>query len=268
MFKFPFSTLHELNLDWILAQVKKFSELIPPMETAVEDVQQVQTDVAQALQDATAALQDASEALTTAEEAKEIAEQAAQGTIADGAVTTAKLDTDAVTTPKILDGAVTTAKLDTDAVTTPKILDGAVTTAKLDTGAVTSDKLDTGAALANIAPGSISTTKLSDYSVSEIKLSTDLAAKINRVQFIVTTLGSPDGISTDTNGYIATSAISQANVGYIITAWCVSNNSVLIPWLTTDGNWYLTAYNGYVTERRINTNVGLVKVLSCKITGE
>lgn len=121
MFKFPFSTLHELNLDWILAQVKKFSELIPPMETAVEDVQELQTDVEQAVEDANTAIENANAALETAEEAKEIAEQAAQGTIADGAVTT----------PKIANNAVTNAKMADDAINTANIIDGSITEAKL-----------------------------------------------------------------------------------------------------------------------------------------
>lgn len=183
MFVFPWSNLHELNLDWILQQVKQFAELIPPMSTAVEDVQALQTDVEQAVEDANAALEDAAAALETAEEAKEIAEQAAQGTIADGAVTTPKIADGAVTSAKILDGtiatvdiadgAITAAKLATDAaadniatntlnglkisdgsiitdkltagcVTTPKILDGAVTTVKIEDGAVTADKLEAG----------------------------------------------------------------------------------------------------------------------------
>ena len=142
-FFFPFSNLHELNLDWILSQVKKFSELIPPMETAVEDVEALSSDVQQAVEDAQQALEDAGEALETAEEAKEIAEQAAQGTIVDGAVTTTKLADGAVTTPKLADSAVTTPKLADSAVTTAKLADSAVTTAKLDDGAVTANKLST-----------------------------------------------------------------------------------------------------------------------------
>lgn len=150
-FKFPFSTLHELNLDWILEQVKKFSELIPPMETAVDDVQALQTDVEQAVEDANTALEDATQALETAEEAKEIAEQAAQGTIADGAVTT----------PKIADGAVTSAK----------ILDGTIATADVADGAITAAKLATGAAKDNIETNTLSGLKLLDSSIPTDKLS-------------------------------------------------------------------------------------------------
>lgn len=141
MFIFPWSNLHELNLDWILAQVKKFADLVPPMSSAVETVESLSDDVEQAVEDAATALEDANEAIQTAEEAKEIAEQAAQGTIADGAVTTPKLADEAVTTAKIDDDAVTTEKIDDDAVTTAKIDDGAVTTAKIANGAVTENKL-------------------------------------------------------------------------------------------------------------------------------
>lgn len=133
MFKFPYTNLHELNLDWILSKVKKFAELIPPMETAVEDVQALQTDVEQAVEDANQALEDAGQALETAEEAKEIAEQAAQGTIADGAVTT----------PKIADGNVTTVKIADGATTTVKIADGAVTKSKIDPAFTGTGSFDT-----------------------------------------------------------------------------------------------------------------------------
>lgn len=190
-FKFPFSTLHELNLDWILEQVKKFSELIPPMETAVDDVQALQTDVEQAVEDANQALEDANQALETAEEAKEIAEQAAQGTIADGAVTTVKLDDEAVTTAKIADGAVTGAKiaagtiqaanLDAGCVTTTQILDGTispndlgaecVTNSKLGANSVTTTKINDGAVTtAKLDAGAVTNAKIADNAVTPIKI--------------------------------------------------------------------------------------------------
>lgn len=191
MFVFPWSNLHELNLDWILQQVKQFAELIPPMSTAVEDVQALQTDVEHAVEDANAAVEDAAAALETAEEAKEIAEQAAQGTIADGAVTTVKLDDGAVTTPKIADGAVTGAKiangtiaaenLGTGCVTTTQILDGTispddlgtecVTNSKLGTAAVTTAKINDGAVTtAKINDGAVTNGKLADNAVTEVKI--------------------------------------------------------------------------------------------------
>lgn len=93
-FNFPFSTLHELNLDWILEQVKKLinnnEEFLQKADTAVET---------------------ANEAVETAGEAITIAEQAAQAQIGDGAVTTVKLADNAVTAEKIRNGAVTYNKL-------------------------------------------------------------------------------------------------------------------------------------------------------------
>ena len=157
MFRFPFTNLHELNLDWILAEVKKFSELIPPMETAVQDVQE--------------ALEDSTSALAIAEEAKHIAEQAAQAVVADGSITTPKLATSAVTTGKIADGSVTTDKLDAYAVTSAKIDTGAVTTNKINDGAVTTNKIaDDGVTTAKIADDAVTTGKIADDAVTEIKI--------------------------------------------------------------------------------------------------
>lgn len=62
-------------------------------------------------------------------------------TLADGAVTTAKLGALAVTEGKIYDGSVTAGKIGASAVETAKINDGAVTTAKLAAAAVTAEKL-------------------------------------------------------------------------------------------------------------------------------
>ena len=131
MFRFPFTNFHELNLDWILSVVKQFSELVPPMETAVDDVQKALGDATEAVEKAAEALTNANEAVETANEAKEIAEEAAQGTIADGAVTTPKLADGATTAPKIAPNAVTNSKIEDGAVTRPKIADSAVDASKL-----------------------------------------------------------------------------------------------------------------------------------------
>ena len=117
MFVFPWANLHELNLDWILQQVKRLvdsnDEFNDKADYAVE----------------------------TADEAKTIAEQAAQATIADGAVTTQKLADGAVTGNKIAQATIQTGNLSAGCVTTPKILDNAVTTTKIADNAVTNDKI-------------------------------------------------------------------------------------------------------------------------------
>lgn len=101
MFKFPFTNFHELNLDWILSVVKQFADLVPSMQTAVEDAEEATTTSSQAIAKSTEALTKSNTAIETANEAKEIAEEAAQGVIVDGAVTTIKIADGAVTIPKL-----------------------------------------------------------------------------------------------------------------------------------------------------------------------
>ena len=136
-FFFPFSTLHELNLDWIMDRVKTLWEQAEDNNNKADY------------------------AVATAEEAKTIAEQAAQAQIGDGAVTTAKL----------ADGAVTTVKLADSAVTTVKINDGAVTNAKLALNAVESANIKDGEVkTSDIADGAVTTAKITDSSVTRAKI--------------------------------------------------------------------------------------------------
>ena len=151
MFRFPFTNFHELNLDWILSIVKKFSDLVEPMQSAVEDVNQAVETAQTALETATTASENAAQATEDAGNALELVEQAIIGVVPDNSVSTSKLRDEAVTTPKIADGsvntnkiangAVTVAKITDKAVTTPKIADEAVTAAKIADEAVTPNKL-------------------------------------------------------------------------------------------------------------------------------
>lgn len=120
MFKFPYTNLHELNLDWILYIVKTLWE------------------------QATTNNEKADYAVETSEEAKTIAEQAAQAQIGDGAVTTAKLADDAVTQGKIADGAVGTDQIENNSITGQKLVAGTISTGYLADGAVTSGKIADG----------------------------------------------------------------------------------------------------------------------------
>ena len=85
----------------------------------------------------------------------------AEGTIADGSITTAKLANGAVTTDKINGGAVTTAKIN----------DGAITNAKLANGAVTANKLfDNAVTELKIANNAVTNAKLDDNAVTNSKI--------------------------------------------------------------------------------------------------
>lgn len=191
MFKFPYTNLHEINLDWILEKVKKFAELIPPMETAVDDVQTALDDATEAVNKAEQALEDAEEALSTAQEAKDIAEQAAQGTIADGAVTTDKLANGAVTSAKIATGAVTTTEILNGTIlpedlasgtAIANIANGTINGAKLASQTITSSYLSDGAVINRVInDGAVTNVKIADNAVTKEKLSSTIKGLFNRI---------------------------------------------------------------------------------------
>lgn len=107
MFNFPWTNFHELNLDWILSVVKEAKEVFDDGRSDIDY------------------------AVSTADEAKNIATQAAQATIPDNSVSTAKIQDYAVNADKISNYSVTEAKLQNAAVSTAKLADNAVTWAKL-----------------------------------------------------------------------------------------------------------------------------------------
>lgn len=223
--RFPFTSLHEINLDWILEQVKQFADLIPPMSTAVEEVQSLQGDVEQAVADAQSALENANEAAETAAEALEVAEQAASGTIADGAVTTDKLANNAVTSAKIADrsisgndialGTIQTGNLSEGCVTTTQILDGTIAAADLGDGCVTTDKINGEA---------VTTAKLADTSVTTAKLAAGSVTNAKIEDSAVTNVKIADGAITDTK----VEAVSDVSSSFTSNGYFDTNTTVVI----------------------------------------
>lgn len=124
MFRFPYSNLYELNLDWILSEVKKIAELIPSIEGVPDQV---------------------AYAVNTANQAIQLAQDASQAIVSDGSITTSKLADGAVTTNKIADNSITSDKLDIGVIDTPQINNSAVTAIKIATDAVTTGKIQDGA---------------------------------------------------------------------------------------------------------------------------
>jgi len=121
----------------------------------------------------------ASEAVTNAK----IAVDAIQGdVIAAGAIVEAKLGVDAVTNAKIADNAVNTAQIVASAISEAKIATGAITNTKLGTDAVTNAKLaDNAVQTANLAANAITSTKISDNAITTAKITANAitTAKIN-----------------------------------------------------------------------------------------
>lgn len=126
-FKFPFSTLHELNLDWILDIVKTLKESNDEFN------------------------EKADYAVETADEAKTIAQQAAQAQIPDGSITQSKIangavgtdqiENNSITGNKLVVGTVTTGYIADNAINTSKLADSAVNTINIANNAVTNDKI-------------------------------------------------------------------------------------------------------------------------------
>jgi len=95
-------------------------------------------------------------------------------TVADGAISTSKLDTNAVTTIKIAALAVTEAKIADASISSVKLVDGAVSTAKINNASVTNAKLAQYAVTSDkVADDSISTSKLVSLSVIGDKIASN-----------------------------------------------------------------------------------------------
>lgn len=117
MFNFPWTNFHELNLDWILSIVKEAKEVFDNGQSAIDY------------------------AIDTAEEAKTIATQAAEATIPDNSISTAKLQDGSVTNAKMANNSVNTTNLVNGSVTNAKLADNSVTGAKIADGEITKAKL-------------------------------------------------------------------------------------------------------------------------------
>jgi hypothetical protein len=149
--------------------------------------------------------------------------------ITDANVTAAKLAADSVTTAKITDANVTTAKIADSAITSAKIADGtiatgdiadsAVTTAKIADGAITSAKLaDGGIATADIADLAVTTGKVADSAITSAKIADGTIVAGDIADGAITSAKILDG--TIATGDIADSAITSAKIadGTIVNA--------------------------------------------------
>jgi len=132
-------------------------------------------------------------------------------TVADGAISTSKLDTSAVTTLKIAPLAVTEAKIADASIATAKIANNAITTAKINNSAVTTEKINQFAVTADkIANESISTSKLAALSVAGDKIASNTISTTKLQDNAVTTAKIAD--STITNAKILDGTIAEAKI--------------------------------------------------------
>ena len=212
MFRFPFSNYQELNLDWILAKVKEFAELVPGMREVLDKSEQ--------------ALADATEAVETANEAKEIAEQAVQGIVGPNSVNSAAIQAGAVTREKIAAGAVDSSRLSENAVYSINIADGEIVSNKIRAGAVTTAKIADGSInTTKIADAQVTTAKLADGAVTAHKIAPGAIPQATIADGSVTTAKLADGAVTAAK--IASGAVSTAKIeSGAVTSEKLANDSV------------------------------------------
>jgi hypothetical protein len=135
--------------------------------------------------------------------------------ITDANVTAAKLATDSVTTAKITDLNVTTGKLADLAVTTGKVADSAITSAKIaDLTIATGDIADSAITSAKIADGTIVAGDLADGAVTSAKIldGTIVNADINASAAIDKTKISGTAITAGDTGTVTSTMIADGTI--------------------------------------------------------
>jgi hypothetical protein len=135
--------------------------------------------------------------------------------ITDANVTAAKLASDSVTTAKILDSNVTTAKIADLNVTTGKIADSAVTSAKIADGTIaTGDIADSAITSAKIADGTIVAGDIADGAVTSAKILDDtiVNADINSAAAIDKTKISGTAITAGDTGTVTSTMILDGTI--------------------------------------------------------
>jgi hypothetical protein len=124
-------------------------------------------------------------------------------------ITTAMLQSNAVTTAKITDANVTTAKIADSAITSAKIADGTIATADIADSAITTAKIAAGAvATVDIADLNVTTAKIADSAITSAKIADGTIVAGDLADGAVTSAKILDG--TIVNADIATGAAIAA----------------------------------------------------------
>jgi hypothetical protein len=117
--------------------------------------------------------------------------------IQGGAVTNTKLANFAVTTAKIAEDAITTNRIADKAVTADKLADGSISGLVLGTDSVSTDKIQNGAVTTGkLAPFAVDSTKINDSSITEAKIVTGAVSTVKIADDAVTTAKIADAAVT------------------------------------------------------------------------
>jgi len=174
-------------------------------------------------------------------------------------ITTAMLQSNAVTTAKITDANVTTAKIADSAITSAKIADLTIATGDIADSAITSGK---------IATGAVGTTKIDDLSVTEGKIAPTAVTTGKIADSAVTSAKIADG--TIVAGDIADGAITSAKIldGTIatgdiadsaITSAKIADGTIVAADLADGAVTSAKILDGTIVNADINASAGIAK---------
>ena len=167
MFNFPWSNFHELNLDWILSVVKEAKEVFDNGRADIDY------------------------AVDTADEAKEIATQAAEATIPDNSISTAKIQNGAVTNAKLANNSVTTANIVDRTIIGNDIAENTIESYNIKNGTIIgADIAENTITYDNLAAGAVVNSKIADGAITNVKIA-DGTIGFEKLNGIDTTLIEP-----------------------------------------------------------------------------
>ena len=144
--------------------------------------------------------------------------------VADGAITAGTLAGDCITAAKIADNAIAAEHLATDAITTDALADGTITAAKIGADAITNAKIANNAIAAeNLATDAITTDTLADNTITNAKIANNAIAAENLAADAIT------------SAKIADDAISSEHLNTgVLTASAFAANALVAATFATD----------------------------------
>jgi hypothetical protein len=164
---------------------------------------------------------------------------------------TAALPNSSITTANIQSQAVTEEKLATDSVETAKIKNGAVTSAKIQDGSVTADKLGAYAVTsAKIEDGSVITAKLGAASVAEDKIATNAVTEVKIATNAVTETKLASG--SVTLAKLASASVDSSKLADgSVTSAKIADNSIVLAHMTDNSVGTVEIVDSAITEAKL-----------------